>query len=405
MSVVMRKFLNYLLKPVDRVMQVGIPSSSRRVTYFSKPDYSDNTYYLYRHVLLKRSGIEHVWLVENKVVADNIYSEFESLGASKAGHKLKVVSKASFHGYLLYLQSRFLFHSHGVYAFSNWAFRRHVVSLWHGMPIKCVGRLNFITPNPYPTFGTLFVATSSFFKYIMACAFNAAPAQVLVCGLPLCEVLRAGCRASNEASKILRKLGMNAEDKFVLWMPTYRSEVSHDTFRGGDHQSFLDDLPRELIDAVDRAAEAAGCKVIVKLHPRDVLNGYDVPIRYKNITLFASQEWLDMGAHLYDVLALSDALISDVSSVLIDYLATKKPIAVMGFDEKNYIRDLTFPIEVLRGSSRYQWLQCDEDVRVFFESVKRGEQHVLPPGDVSKLLYDDVACVDSSEQILRAVGL
>lgn len=400
-----RSFLITFLKPVDRVFQVLLSTSSRRICYYSTPDYSDNAYFLYRYVLLNRRDYEHIWLIDSTSVARRVQKEFQLLGAEQSGHKLQVVSKLSLQGYFLYLRSRFVFHTHGLYTFSNWVFGRQVISLWHGMPIKCVGRLNLISPNPYPTFGTLSIATSSLFKYIMACAFGVEPAKVLVCGLPRCDALQPGYRARDEVAAVYNRLNLEPDEKFVLWMPTYRNEVSQSSPAGNPECSFLDDIPEGWIEALDREARAANCQILVKLHPYDSLNRAGTSLKFDRIRCLTSQQWQTLEVQLYDVLALSSGLISDVSSVLIDYLATDKPIAILGFDETTYTRDLTFSMNYLRRSQRYQWVERYQDISTFFETVNRGEKVVLPSGDVADMLYDHSSCREASRQILQAVGI
>jgi CDP-glycerol glycerophosphotransferase (TagB/SpsB family) len=279
-----------------------------------------------------------------------------------------------------------------------------VVSLWHGMPIKCVGRLNTITPNPYPTFGMLHFATSHLFKYVMACAFAVRPEAVRICGSPRCDALLHDNPLKTGKAEVKSLLGIAPERKLVLWMPTYRTEKPRDASSRQGGRSFLDDIPAWVLDALSRAAVSHNCAIVVKLHGWDSLNDLALPFDYRNIELLRAQDWLRHGVQLYDLVAASDALISDVSSVLIDYLVTSRPIGVLGFDETARTRDLALPIELLAKSSRFTQLRDEAAIDEFLSRVVSGRQSTLGSNDISRLLYEDFE-LPGSESVLREAGL
>ena len=69
-----------------------------------------------------------------------------------------------------------------------------------------------------------------------------------------------------------------------------------------------------------------------------------------NIIFITNKDWLSSKFDLYEALSFSDALISDISSVLIDYLVTKRPIAITKRFIKNYKRGLiTESAEILNS--------------------------------------------------------
>jgi CDP-glycerol glycerophosphotransferase (TagB/SpsB family) len=400
-----RVLLNWLLRPVDRVLQVLMPVSSRRVCYFSRPDYGDNSYYVYRHILTTRREIEHIWLVLDMSQANRMMREFRELTqrAGITGHTLRIVKQRSLAGYFLHLTCHYVFHTHGIYSISNWAFRRKVISLWHGMPIKCIGSLNHKTPNPHRPFGTTYIASSHFFKYIIACAFEVAPESVAVCGLPRCDALQHEIARGTARELVRERLGIPEGKKIVLWMPTYRTESSAaDNMTG--FRSFLDDLAPWVIPGLMRHCALSNCILVVKLHPKDLLNHGDLQLGHEHLMVLKSKEWLAHEIQLYDLIASSDALLSDVSSVLIDYLSTDRPIGIVGFDLTTYTRELTFPAEILLLSKRYHHLTDDETVMRFFDAVVKGEACTEAPHDLSSMLYERSSSM-GAEAVLCEVGL
>lgn len=392
------------LRLADRALQFVVPARSDYICYLSKPDYNDNAFYLYKYAVQNRRNLKHIWLVRDSDLRERLNMDFNEWNPGSSGNKLEIVNKLSIKGYYLFLRSRYIFHTHGAYAFSNWSLRRHVVNLWHGMPIKCVGALNTVTPIPNLTFGTTHIATSSFFKYVIACAFDVPPSRVLVSGLPRCSVLMEKEARVSASEKIREKLGFNKDQKVILWMPTYRTEVARKDIRRKRIRTFIDDTPDELMAEVSRCASVADVEVVIKLHPADSLNYMSRSISYRNIRLLKMDDWQKIDIPLYEFISGSDALISDVSSVLIDYLLTKRPVAVLGFDESTYTRDLVFSGSYFLESNRILRLATTSDIRRFFERVSSNAINEVCLSDVSAVFHDEVDG-NSSEIILNAVGL
>jgi CDP-glycerol glycerophosphotransferase (TagB/SpsB family) len=384
-----------LLGLLDRILQVLVPPVRNRVSYVSFPDYTDNAFHVFRHALMTRGGLEHVWLLRDLSLRPRIEREFAQAvrAAGTVGNVLRVAERRSLRGYLLFLRSRFVFHTHGAYAFRSWAWRRQVVCLWHGMPIKCIGRLAR-TWTERPPFGTHHIATSAFFRDIIARAFAVPPHAVVLCGLPRCDPLRRDAAGQAPAAQVRERLGVAPGQRLVLWLPTYRASDRAHAVAG---RSFLDDLPAHALSALEQAATRANAVVVAKLHPLDTLNDRPPQWHGAGLRLLPAQEWEGLGIQLYDLVAASDALISDLSSVLIDYLVTGRPMGILGFDPKTYARGLAFPFETLLAAGRYEVLDRPESFERF---LRRSD--VAPAGGT--ILHDDFE-VPGSEQVLREAGL
>lgn len=403
-----------VLRGLDRALQVLVPPRRQQVGFLSIPDYTDNVYYAYRHAVRTRTGLELVWLVGDPSVAPRIEAEFADLTRDRPdhGHRLRIEQRRSLRGYLLYLRSRHSFHSHGAYAFSRWAFRRHVVSLWHGMPIKAIGRLNQVSASRKQPFGSLHVATSQAYRYIIACAFGVPADDVLVSGLPRCDALRFGDARATTPAEVRDRLDIPEDHRLILWMPTYR--VQHDTpfvhtatrldrRRGGD-RSFLDDLPDGALAAFSDACAAHGCTLVIKPHPFDVVNHHPVDVGDRHVRFLTSSAFLDTGIQLYDLLAATDGLVSDLSSVLIDYLVTDRPIGLIGFSAATYDRDLVLPMDLFLASDRFHSLSQPGQVDAFCRDVRAQRSFSMQTGEFTTLLQAELP-EPSAETVLTAVGL
>lgn len=402
----MRRSLIPLLRPFDRLLQLCLPVSPGRVSYLSRPDYCDNAFHMYRHLLTTRNDLEHVWSLMDLSLSERVQREFRELSAAAGttGNSLRIVGRGSPQAYWLYLTSRSVFHTHGVYPISDRALRgRQNVCLWHGMPIKCIGRLNHRSPRLDPTFGTHHVASSHFFKYIIARAFGADANTVMVTGLPRCDSLTHAAAVGTPRAEVRRRLQVPEGKKLVLWLPTYRTEGIQ-AVRDDQVRSFFDDLQPWTVPALAEHSLAHDCVIVAKLHPRDPLNYYEVASPHPDMRLLKAKDWVAQGIQLYDLLAAADGLLSDVSSVLIDFLVTERPIGVVGFDHETYTRDLTFPIDVILDSRRFVHVDGPAAAKEFFRLVGSGQSCRAGASDVAHMLYESPPEM-SAELIARQLGL
>ena len=92
--------------------------------------------------------------------------------------------------------------------------------------------------------------------------------------------------------------------------------------------------------------------LIIKPHPMDIIDKYDFPSS-QNIKFIHNDELLKHNVQLYELLSNSDSLITDYSSVFIDYLSTQKPIAFTVGDIEDYSANRGFifnpPLDYLPG--------------------------------------------------------
>ncbi|WP_436793940.1 CDP-glycerol glycerophosphotransferase family protein [Actinospongicola halichondriae] len=385
-----------LLRALDRVVQPMVPVVDDRVCYVSIPDYTDNAYWMYRHLLEVRRDLEHVWLLSDMSQAQRVRDEFA--GAEARGHRL-VIKRWSARSYLDFMSARVCFHTHGAFGYATPRGRRVSVCLWHGMPVKAIRRLERRDEGMFPVYGSVHVATSSFFRYIIAGVFDAHPRDVLVSGLPRTDVLKGFATPNHDRAAIASQLGFDPDRRWILWMPTHRSEPD----APGDPRaaSFLDALDPALLEAL---AEAGGeAQVIVKLHPMDVLNHRPVDLG-PSITLLTAPQWQATGIQLYDLVAASDALITDVSSIFIDYLHTGNPIGVMGFDPSSYTRDTLFDHGHLLRCDAAHRLDTPDDVKRFVDAIDPSAVRPSGSADLSVVFNED-GDTASASAIADAVGL
>lgn len=123
-----------------------------------------------------------------------------------------------------------------------------------------------------------------------------------------------------EISKRVRnELNLSLDDKLFVYMPTWR-----DTKYGRDQ--FQRKLIKDLHYLEKELEENE--HFYIQLHPlqSDLLDKQN----------FTKVKTIPRNINLYEFLAGSDALVTDYSSVMYDYLNTDKPIIIYSFDKENY---------------------------------------------------------------------
>lgn len=152
-------------------------------------------------------------------------------------------------------------------------------------------------------------------------------------------------------------LGLDPSVPLLLWMPTYRHS-DRASYRG----SVIEGIEFERSEQVRRfavdlqsAAVGRGVQVVVKTHPMD-----DTDFGVFGIRTLRSQEIWEAGSSLYELIGCADGLISDFSSVWVDFLDTERSLAFFMHDAHEFgssrgflpgpdVRDLTAPLTLSVG--------------------------------------------------------
>ena len=250
-----------------------------------------------------------------------------------------VCRRKSLAGLFHYVTAKYVFFTHGLYLSPRPPASQICVNVWHGMPIKRIGHMLGRTPPP----STFVLATSDMFRGLVGQSFGVSGSRILVTGIPRNDVL---VRASSHAQTIKNRLGIDGRrggPRLIVWLPTYRKAVRGIVRTDGQvHQSIfgMDDLdPGSFSDFL----EAQNCLCIIKPHPMaaDFADRHDSP----GLKIWRDGDLDANGISLYELVGAADLLITDASSVYVDYLILDKPVVIAFPDLDEYRHSRGFALE------------------------------------------------------------
>ena len=241
--------------------------------------------------------------------------------------RLVVAGKTSLAGMWHYARAEAVFFTHGLYGSPRPRGGRTVVNLWHGDGPKD------LRPASGP--GAMIasshvVAGTRLFGEAKAEAFEVD--RLLLTGNPRTDQL---FRPVDDER--LAELGITSG--FVLWMPTFRttkgSSVQKAWSEGGAEVGVEEVAP--LLELL----RERGMQLVVKPHPMDAEER-----RGPGVVHVTNEDLARVGVPLYTLIGRAAGMVTDYSSVWVDYLLLDRPMAFLVPDRDTYTRGLQ-PADIL----------------------------------------------------------
>lgn len=222
--------------------------------------------------------------------------------------------KKSLRGMWAFLRAGSVISSHELFGGRATVSGQRMVLFWHGEATKPVGLLDGDRPVATDFAPVCSVEGQTF----RAAEFGLSPSQVPILGAPRNDRMLA--TVHDDAR---RRLGWGEDEHVWLWLPTYRTAI-----RGGrrtDSPAPPNGLPFDdhALHRLDEKLSETGITLVIKPHP---LSEQEIPDDFECLHVMRQADIEKSAASLYQLLAVADGLITDVSSVWLDYLLISKPI-------------------------------------------------------------------------------
>lgn len=224
-----------------------------------------------------------------------------------------------------------------------------IINLWHGCGYKDTQHMPWNDAFDYVLVpGDVFIETKSRF-------FGCSKDRILPIGYPRYDLFS---RQNPNMDAFLNSFRHNANTKLIIWMPTFRKTGKNKYPEEHIAYSFplpVLQSPEELV-RLDQLCKEQNLVILVKKHQYQQDFGID-DRTLSNIRFIDNQTFTDHQIQMYEFLPHTDALISDYSSVAIDYLLIDKPIGFTLDDYESYkqARGFVFedPKEYMPGAQIY----------------------------------------------------
>lgn len=135
---------------------------------------------------------------------------------------------------------------------------------------------------------------------------------------------------STKKISIMNKLGIKNDCKVLIYAPTFRR----------NHKLSYYDIDYEMLLNTLQQKFKSNWKILLRLHP--IISDYSDEIIKYNKNLIDVSCYAD----IYELLPFCDAMISDYSSIMFDFMLIKKPIFIYATDIDEYKRDRDFNISL-----------------------------------------------------------
>ena len=321
------KILVKFFKPLIWFLDLIIPKNDKKIV-FSFPDYGCNAeaYYSYmiKNYEKEYKCIKLLNYTDEKITEKNTYIYYSIVGIY----------------HLLTSKYIVITHTCNVVSLANNS--RHIIlNLWHGMPIKTIGcnepNLNKILLDRYKTlgkYGYMFV-TSDLFKQLMLSSFNGDYFKTYITGQPRTDLIWD----NKNSEKIERLFNFKNYNKIIFYMPTYKQNpMEEQTQITTEYNNifYMDDYDgKGFIDYI----ESNNILFIMKPHPfsEEFYEEHpDTLPKSSNFKYVASDFFNNNGINAYEVFKYVDLMISDFSSVVLDYFILNRPVLFLSSLAKDY---------------------------------------------------------------------
>lgn len=288
---------------------------------FSSTDnshYNYNSRYLFEYVKENLPEITPLFVINDPELRNSLSSKYG---------KQYFIETESIQGIRQALSAGVWFTSAGLPAYGTGLHKKRlIINLWHGVPLKKIALLD---PNLkkaariyfkkiFSENYTCILTTSHELIPLMARSFAVSEDKIKVWGQPRND----GLFQKNDCHEILGQLFPDLPEytKTVLYAPTFRDY--------GQVQLFpFKDFDQKQLEAF---LEEKNMLLFIRTHVAE--QGSAAPYLGKRIRFLGNEQAEDVTG----ILNIFDCLITDYSSIYIDYLLTDKPMIFLPYDRQQY---------------------------------------------------------------------
>lgn len=374
-----------IFESVLRLINSCVPKHENRIMFESNSDYTDNSRAVYEYIKSNLNDKTMIWIVNNPTEYLNL--DNKNVKFIKRYNSRNALDFIALIKHMYYVStSKYLFFSHSTYfAKCN---KNLTINLWHGTMLKNIKG---------------YVPTGKDFDYVICPnekltqlymdSFECENRQILISGNPRNDYLFK----SKDIN--IYNFGLN-----ILWMPTFRKHCRGN--EDGDNRKLGVPIINSVEDLTElnEVLQVNNVGLIIKLHPAQDLKSINL-YQFSNIKMLTNKDLSEKDIQLYELIGNSDALITDYSSVYMDYLLINKQIGFAIDDLESYRKNRGFtvenPLEFMPGEK----LTNIEELKIFIEKIKlKRDTYEIERLKLNKY-FNKYIDNKNSERIINLVGI
>ena len=360
-----------------------MPIWKKTLFFESEGDFCDNSWALYQYLKQNRC-YKYIWIVSDvrkfKNTKDTKFVSFKQ-------------TPLAF--YSAYARSKYIFYTHCMLDTYIKRKGQCVVDLEHGCGFKA-GK------NSTGNYCDIALVTGSFAKKAFSIYLGCDENKVKPLGYPRNDILvnNIGAGIDNPLS------GAFKYNKLILWMPTFRDSSNKGlSEKMMNYETGLPLISNDKdLDGLNSFLSKRNCLFMIKIHHLQA----DKPAfhkKYSNIQIVTDSLIATKGLQLYQIIGYTDALLTDYSSISIDYILLNKPMAYIlddydmynkcrGFKYDN-VKDLMPGHHIYTVSDLYNFI-CD--VETDYDKFKNERNRLVS-------FFHDVKYGQNCETLVNYLGI
>lgn len=347
-NLLLKRFLKNSIFPFVSFVNRIIPKDERMIFL-----YTANKGVQYCNLTLRNYFLDHDYDKKYK-----IYCGIERMRYAEDLPRVTFVS--GIRSVLVFLRSAHVFYTVGQLPIKP-SKQQSVIFMQHGnADFKKMGK-NMRIKNGSESFFTYLIAPSELYVKPNMEAYDCSESNVVIAGDPMCDEMLNAPRNKYDFSKY---------SKLLVWFPTYRQS----DYLGYDdsHLDSLIPLFKENDYAMlnDFLAKYNIC-LIVKLHPvQSAPMGTER--HFSHLNVYSHDEFNESNYDMYTLMAQSDGMIGDYSSMSMQYLLMDHPMAFVVPDLEDYGKTRGFVFERPEDYMGGHIIKTKEEFDTFLDDFANG---------------------------------
>ena len=304
----------------------------KRIGFSSYPDFSGNSKALYEDMKNLSNDYDFIWFCRD----ENIANRLNERGINAIWNKSENFEEE-------FNKTEIVLNTHDDYM--NLKKENQIlINLWHGLGPKKMGTFIDSEVNWILKISSKFdylVATSEFGKMLFSSAFSMPIERVKQFPQARYKWLYEN-KGKENLEKVLKK-DLKQYKKIVMYAPTFKKGIGKEESKiNKENVLNLNQYDEEILTSY---LEKNDILLVLKLHP--VEENILKEVESNNIVILKDNEMLDEFVTINEILDGVDLLISDYSSIYIDYINLERPVMFFDTDKDEYEKNRGILFETL----------------------------------------------------------